>query len=106
MAFPDMYSHLLLTALLLAVLLQLTCFILPNKYGHLLQPKTIWNAEETPEHSLLEQILHLEPLEVSIMYDSIYDVLSIMQQMDLRLAVESYCSHLKTNLVLLTHHIL
>jgi len=67
MAFPDMYSHLLLTALLLAVLLQLTCFILPNQYGHLLQPKTIWNPEETPEHSLLEQILHLEPLEASIM---------------------------------------
>ncbi|OEL21936.1 Acyl-coenzyme A thioesterase 8, partial [Dichanthelium oligosanthes] len=45
---------------------KLTCFILPNQYGHLLQPKTIWNAEETPEHSLLEQILHLEPLEVSV----------------------------------------
>jgi acyl-coenzyme A thioesterase 1/2/4 len=45
---------------------KLTCFILPNQYGYLLQPKTIWNAEETPEHSLLEQILHLEPLEVDI----------------------------------------
>ncbi|XP_062183869.1 acyl-CoA hydrolase 2-like isoform X6 [Phragmites australis] len=46
---------------------KLTCFILPNQYGHLLQPKTIWNAEETPEtHSLLEQILHLEPLEIDI----------------------------------------
>ncbi|BAF15447.1 acyl-CoA hydrolase 2 isoform X2 [Oryza sativa Japonica Group] len=46
---------------------KLTCFVLPNQYGHLLQPKTIWSAEETPEnHSLLEQILHLEPLEVDI----------------------------------------
>ncbi|KAF0891275.1 hypothetical protein E2562_009452 [Oryza meyeriana var. granulata] len=46
---------------------KLTCFVLPNQYGYLLQPKTIWNAEETPEnHSLLEQILHLEPLEVDI----------------------------------------
>jgi len=45
---------------------KLTCFILPNQYGYLLQPKTIWNAEETPEHSLLEKILHLEPLEVDI----------------------------------------
>ncbi|XP_062226405.1 acyl-CoA hydrolase 2-like isoform X2 [Phragmites australis] len=46
---------------------KLTCFILPNQYGHLLQPKTIWNAEETPEsHSLLEQILHLESIEVDI----------------------------------------
>jgi len=45
---------------------KLTCFILPNQFGYLLQPKTIWNTEETPEHSLLEQILHLEPLEVDI----------------------------------------
>uniref|UniRef100_A0A0D9W833 acyl-CoA hydrolase n=1 Tax=Leersia perrieri TaxID=77586 RepID=A0A0D9W833_9ORYZ len=46
---------------------KLTCFVLPNQYGHLLQPKTIWNAEDTPEnYSLLEQILHLEPLEVDI----------------------------------------
>ncbi|TVU14921.1 hypothetical protein EJB05_38418 [Eragrostis curvula] len=46
---------------------KLTCFILPNQYGYLLQPKTIWNAEDTPEtHSLLEQILHLEPLEVDL----------------------------------------
>jgi hypothetical protein len=50
-----------------ARILQLTCFILPDQYGHLLKPKTIWNAEGTPEtHSLLEQILHLEPLEVSL----------------------------------------
>ncbi|KAL6903839.1 hypothetical protein ACP4OV_004652 [Aristida adscensionis] len=46
---------------------KLTCFILPTKYGHLLQPKTIWNAEDAPEsHSFLEQILHLEPLEVDL----------------------------------------
>ncbi|KAG8083095.1 hypothetical protein GUJ93_ZPchr0014g47131 [Zizania palustris] len=45
---------------------KLTCFVLPNQYGHLLQPKTIWNAEDTPENSLLERILHLEPLEVDI----------------------------------------
>ncbi|KAL6651186.1 hypothetical protein ACP70R_010111 [Stipagrostis hirtigluma subsp. patula] len=46
---------------------KLTCFILPSKYGHLLQPKTIWNAEDTSEsHSFVEQILHLEPLEVDI----------------------------------------
>ncbi|KAL5215287.1 hypothetical protein ABZP36_004439 [Zizania latifolia] len=45
---------------------KLTCFVLPNQYGHLLQPKTIWNAEDTPENSLLERILLLEPLEVDI----------------------------------------
>ncbi|KAF7017816.1 hypothetical protein CFC21_031183 [Triticum aestivum] len=46
---------------------KLSCFVLPSQYGHLLQTKTIWNAEETPEsHSLMEQILHLEKLEVDI----------------------------------------
>uniref|UniRef100_A0ACD5UUG3 Uncharacterized protein n=1 Tax=Avena sativa TaxID=4498 RepID=A0ACD5UUG3_AVESA len=46
---------------------KLTCFVLPSQYGHLLQTKTIWNAEEAAEnHSLLEQILHLEKLEVDI----------------------------------------
>ncbi|KAG8065699.1 hypothetical protein GUJ93_ZPchr0004g40449 [Zizania palustris] len=45
---------------------KLTCFVFPNQYGHLLQPKTIWNAEDTPENSLLERILLLEPLEVDI----------------------------------------
>ncbi|KAJ1702331.1 hypothetical protein LUZ63_002110 [Rhynchospora breviuscula] len=45
----------------------LTCFILPNKYRCLLQPKSIWNADETPENfSLVEHILHLEPLDVNI----------------------------------------
>ena len=40
---------------------------MPSQYGHLLQTKTIWNAEETPEsHSLMEQILHLEKLEVCL----------------------------------------
>ncbi|CAM0903395.1 unnamed protein product [Alopecurus aequalis] len=47
---------------------KLTCFVLPSQHGHLLQTKTIWNAEETPEsHSLMEQILHLEKLEVDIL---------------------------------------
>ncbi|XP_078163776.1 acyl-CoA hydrolase 2-like isoform X2 [Carex rostrata] len=45
----------------------LTCLILPNKYIYLLQPKSIWNADETPENfSLVEHILHLEPLDVNI----------------------------------------
>jgi hypothetical protein len=55
--------------------LQLTCFILPNQYGYFLKPKTIWNAEGTTEiHSLLEQILHLEPLEVSLNAYGVYGI--------------------------------
>ncbi|XP_008811116.1 acyl-CoA thioesterase 2 [Phoenix dactylifera] len=46
---------------------KLTCLVLPDGYSSLLQPKSIWNADETPENfSLVEHILHLEPLEVDI----------------------------------------
>ncbi|KAF3793567.1 Acyl-coenzyme A thioesterase 8 [Nymphaea thermarum] len=46
---------------------ELTCLILYHENTPLLQPKSLWNAEETPETcSLMEQILHLEPLEVNI----------------------------------------
>nr|CAD1844828.1 unnamed protein product [Ananas comosus var. bracteatus] len=46
---------------------KLTCLVLPDRYRHLLQPKSIWNADETPENfSLVEHILRLEPLEVDI----------------------------------------
>ncbi|CAN6461694.1 unnamed protein product [Victoria cruziana] len=46
---------------------KLTCLVLYHECTPLLQPKSLWNAEETPETcSLMEQILHLEPLEVNI----------------------------------------
>ncbi|XP_057496533.1 acyl-CoA hydrolase 2-like isoform X1 [Actinidia eriantha] len=46
---------------------KLTCLVLPDKYRDLLQPKSIWCADKTPEAcSLVENILHLEPLEVNI----------------------------------------
>ncbi|XP_020591886.1 uncharacterized protein LOC110032560 isoform X2 [Phalaenopsis equestris] len=46
---------------------ELTCLLLPRGNSNLLQPKSIWNADGTPEDfSLVEHILHLEPLEVDL----------------------------------------
>ncbi|CAL9078473.1 unnamed protein product [Musa textilis] len=46
---------------------KLTCLVLPNSYRSLLQPKSIWYADESPGGlSLMEHILCLEPLEVDI----------------------------------------
>ncbi|CAD5163891.1 unnamed protein product [Musa acuminata subsp. malaccensis] len=46
---------------------KLICLVLPDGYNNLLQPKSIWNAEGIPEDfSLVEHILHLEPLDVDI----------------------------------------
>ena len=46
---------------------QLTCIVLEHGHRNLLQPKSIWNAEGTPkDFSLVEQILHMESLEVSL----------------------------------------
>ncbi|URE27029.1 acyl-coenzyme A thioesterase 8-like, partial [Musa troglodytarum] len=48
---------------------KLTCLVLPNSYRSLLQPKSIWYADESPGGlSLMEHILCLEPLEVSVSY--------------------------------------
>jgi acyl-coenzyme A thioesterase 1/2/4 len=46
---------------------KLTCLVLPHKYRDLLQSQSIWSADKTLETcSLVEHILHLEPLEVNI----------------------------------------
>ncbi|KAK4745277.1 hypothetical protein SAY87_011589 [Trapa incisa] len=46
---------------------KLTCLVLPLENCNLLQTKSIWNADEQVEKSsLMEQILHLEPIEVNI----------------------------------------
>ncbi|PKI45437.1 hypothetical protein CRG98_034242 [Punica granatum] len=46
---------------------KLTCLVLPLEHCTLLQTKSIWNADEQIEkRSLVEQILHLEPIEVNI----------------------------------------
>ncbi|KAF8413171.1 hypothetical protein HHK36_001147 [Tetracentron sinense] len=46
---------------------KLTCLVLHPEHITLLQPKSIWNADETLEaRSLVEHILHLEPIEVNI----------------------------------------
>ncbi|XP_065024227.1 acyl-CoA hydrolase 2 isoform X7 [Musa acuminata AAA Group] len=46
---------------------KLTCLVLPDSYSSLLQPKSIWYADESPGGlSLMEHILCLEPLEVDL----------------------------------------
>ncbi|XP_074584678.1 acyl-CoA hydrolase 2-like isoform X1 [Curcuma longa] len=46
---------------------KLTCLVLSERYSNLLQPKSIWNADEASEgFSLVERTLCLEPLEVDI----------------------------------------
>jgi hypothetical protein len=48
------------------LLWQLTCLVLPGEHLALLWPKSIWSAEKRPERcSAMENILQLEPLEVS-----------------------------------------
>ncbi|KAG0486215.1 hypothetical protein HPP92_008310 [Vanilla planifolia] len=43
---------------------KMTCLVLPNGNGKLLKPKSIWNADGTPnDFSLVENILHLESIE-------------------------------------------
>ncbi|XP_024027697.1 uncharacterized protein LOC21400292 [Morus notabilis] len=46
---------------------KLTCLVLPLEHCTLLQPKSIWSADSTlGQCSLVESILHLEPMEVNI----------------------------------------
>ncbi|KAI3934753.1 hypothetical protein MKW92_052284, partial [Papaver armeniacum] len=45
-------------------LTKLTCLMLPSEYSTLLQPKSIWAAEETHERlSMVERVLQLEPID-------------------------------------------
>ncbi|XP_068645409.1 acyl-CoA hydrolase 2-like isoform X2 [Aristolochia californica] len=51
----------------ITALSKLTCLVLRHEYCSLLQPKSIWNADETVETlSMVEHILRLEPLEVDL----------------------------------------
>ncbi|KVH89105.1 Acyl-CoA thioesterase [Cynara cardunculus var. scolymus] len=48
-------------------LTKLTCLVLPHEHCNLLQSTSIWSADKTLEPcSLVESILHLEPIEVNI----------------------------------------
>lgn len=48
-------------------LTKLTCLVLPHEHYNLLQPRSIWSADNSSAAcSLVEKILHLEPLEVNI----------------------------------------
>ncbi|TXG62839.1 hypothetical protein EZV62_009833 [Acer yangbiense] len=50
-------------------LTKLTCLVLPHEHCTLLQTKSIWNADKTVDKcSLVENILHLEPLEFVELY--------------------------------------
>ncbi|KAK1283362.1 hypothetical protein QJS10_CPB21g00439 [Acorus calamus] len=46
---------------------KLTCLVLNHVNSHLLQPTSIWNADDVVEtYSLVEHLLRLEPIEVDI----------------------------------------
>ncbi|KAH0782683.1 hypothetical protein KY290_002281 [Solanum tuberosum] len=46
---------------------KLTCLVLPHEHNNLLQPKSIWNADQERDLCpLVEHILLLEPIEVNI----------------------------------------
>lgn len=46
---------------------KLTCLVLLREHGNLLQTKSIWNADNSIEkRPLVENILHLDPIEVNI----------------------------------------
>lgn len=48
---------------------QMTCLLLPNEHSYLLKPKSIWSADKAQEKcSLVEQILHLDPVDVCIAF--------------------------------------
>ncbi|KDP28635.1 hypothetical protein JCGZ_14406 [Jatropha curcas] len=48
-------------------LTKLTCLVLPHEHCTLLRPKSMWSADKTPDScSLVESILHLEPIEMNI----------------------------------------
>ncbi|KAL3000912.1 hypothetical protein AAZX31_09G238600 [Glycine max] len=48
-------------------LTKLSCLVLPHEHSALLQPKSIWSAEKSHDTcSLVEHILHLDPIEVDI----------------------------------------
>ncbi|RZC56779.1 hypothetical protein C5167_015635 [Papaver somniferum] len=45
---------------------ELSCLVLPHEHTTLLQPKSIWTVDETHETSLMERILHLDPVDVNL----------------------------------------
>ncbi|KAK6918386.1 Cyclic nucleotide-binding domain [Dillenia turbinata] len=47
-------------------LTKLTCLVLPHEHSALLQSKSISRADKTPERPLVENILHLDPIELNV----------------------------------------
>ncbi|CAL9088678.1 unnamed protein product [Musa acuminata var. zebrina] len=61
---------------------QLTCLVLPDSYSSLLQPKSIWYADESPGGlSLMEHILCLEPLEALAAASKTVDCLKLVHSL-------------------------
>nr|GFB56165.1 acyl-CoA thioesterase 2 [Tanacetum cinerariifolium] len=51
----------------MTTLAMLTCLLLPHEHCNLMQSKSIWSPDQTLETcSVVESILHLEPIEVNI----------------------------------------
>ncbi|XP_009386017.2 acyl-CoA hydrolase 2 isoform X4 [Musa acuminata AAA Group] len=61
---------------------KLTCLVLPDSYSSLLQPKSIWYADESPGGlSLMEHILCLEPLEALAAASKTVDCLKLVHSL-------------------------
>ncbi|XP_078442933.1 acyl-CoA thioesterase II [Wolffia australiana] len=51
----------------IVALSKLICLVLPKEHFNLLQPSSIWNADETSDsYSVVEYVLRIEPIEVNL----------------------------------------
>ncbi|CAL9167612.1 unnamed protein product [Musa hybrid cultivar] len=67
---------------IVVALSKLTCLVLPDSYSSLLQPKSIWYADESPGGlSLMEHILCLEPLEALAAASKTVDCLKLVHSL-------------------------
>ncbi|URE29025.1 Acyl-CoA thioesterase [Musa troglodytarum] len=67
---------------------KLICLVLPDGYNNLLQPKSIWNAEGIPEDfSLVEHILHLEPIDALAAASKTVDCLKLAHSLHVNFIV-------------------
>ncbi|KAG8663841.1 hypothetical protein MANES_01G257800v8 [Manihot esculenta] len=63
-------------------LTKLTCLLLPHEHCTLLRPKSMWSADKTPDScSLVESILHLEPIEALAAASKTVDCLKIVHSL-------------------------
>ncbi|RWR97997.1 acyl-CoA thioesterase 2-like protein [Cinnamomum micranthum f. kanehirae] len=61
---------------------KLTCLVLRHRDSALLQPKSIWNADDTPEtYSTVEHVLRLEPLDALAAASKTVDCLKLVHSL-------------------------